>query len=363
VLPSTGERGAALDAGAPAQETRRLPFEFHASGGEYFRIWIVNLLLTIATLGIYSAWAKVRRLRYFYGSTRLDDLAFDYHGRPIQILKGRLIAFGAYAVFYVFLQVRPLIALGLLPLFVFGVPWIIMKSRRFQLRMTSWRGLRFGFTGTYGGALGAYVGWPLLGAVTLGLLWPRSIYEQARYQLAHARFGSAQARFTTPPRAFFAFAFATLLGFVALYAAAVGLVTMMIAGSEGREDFPLGTLSPLHGGLLIAALGVGGVLLNAYYRKCFLNAAFGGLVLGPHRVESTLETWPLFRILAGNFVLIVATLGLYSPWAKVRQARYQLENLKVVAQGDLDRFVAEAGEGTDAIGEELGDFFDLDFGF
>ena len=49
--------------------TRELPLEFRATGAEYFRIWIVNLLLTIITLGIYSAWAKVRRLRYFYGST------------------------------------------------------------------------------------------------------------------------------------------------------------------------------------------------------------------------------------------------------------------------------------------------------
>ena len=38
------------------------PVRFVGTGSEYFRIWIVNLLLTIVTLGIYSAWAKVRRL-------------------------------------------------------------------------------------------------------------------------------------------------------------------------------------------------------------------------------------------------------------------------------------------------------------
>src|SRR6059058_745587 len=36
--------------------------EFTADPKEYFRIWIVNLALTIVTLGIYSAWAKVRKL-------------------------------------------------------------------------------------------------------------------------------------------------------------------------------------------------------------------------------------------------------------------------------------------------------------
>ena len=44
---------------------------FTGSGAEYFGIWIVNLLLTIITLGIYSAWAKVRRLQYFYRHTEV----------------------------------------------------------------------------------------------------------------------------------------------------------------------------------------------------------------------------------------------------------------------------------------------------
>lgn len=38
----------------------RHDFEFRGRGGEYFRIWIVNLALSLLTLGIYSAWAKVR---------------------------------------------------------------------------------------------------------------------------------------------------------------------------------------------------------------------------------------------------------------------------------------------------------------
>ena len=33
---------------------------FTGRGGEYFRIWVVNLLLTLITFGLYSAWAKVR---------------------------------------------------------------------------------------------------------------------------------------------------------------------------------------------------------------------------------------------------------------------------------------------------------------
>src|SRR3954469_3451477 len=97
-----------------------LPFEFRGNGGEYFRIWIVNLLLTIVTFGIYSAWAKVRRLRYFYGNTYLDGHPFEFHGRPLAILKGRVIVFVAYLLFVFAAQVKPMIAIALFPLAIFG---------------------------------------------------------------------------------------------------------------------------------------------------------------------------------------------------------------------------------------------------
>src|SRR5260370_8359218 len=74
-----------------ADRGKRHPVEFTADAGEYFRIWIVNLALAIVTLGIYSAWAKVRKRRYFYGHTRVDGDTFDYRPNPIAILKRRLI--------------------------------------------------------------------------------------------------------------------------------------------------------------------------------------------------------------------------------------------------------------------------------
>ena len=48
-----------------------LPFIFSGKGSEYFSIWIVNIALTIVTLGIYSAWAKVRKMQYLYRNTAL----------------------------------------------------------------------------------------------------------------------------------------------------------------------------------------------------------------------------------------------------------------------------------------------------
>ncbi len=80
---------------------------FTGTGGEYFKIWIVNIFLTIITLGVYSAWAKVRTKRYFYGNTVLDGVPFEYTADPIRILIGRLIAFAFVILFYIIQKFYP----------------------------------------------------------------------------------------------------------------------------------------------------------------------------------------------------------------------------------------------------------------
>ena len=64
----------------------RMGLRFEGRGGEYFNIWILNLALSVITLGIFSAWAKVRSRRYFYGNMLLNGHGFDYHASPPRIL-------------------------------------------------------------------------------------------------------------------------------------------------------------------------------------------------------------------------------------------------------------------------------------
>ena len=63
--------------GYEAKQSRTFPVEFSGSAREYFRIWIVNLCLTLLTAGIFSAWAKVRKKRYYYSHTTLMGLLFN----------------------------------------------------------------------------------------------------------------------------------------------------------------------------------------------------------------------------------------------------------------------------------------------
>src|SRR5690606_14667469 len=138
--------------GKPPGAGRLRSLVFTGSGGEYFRIWVVNLLLSIVTIGVYSAWAKVRRQRYFHRNTYLAGSAFDYHARPLPILVGRIIAIAGLVAFIVATELEPFVALALVLAYLLALPWVVHRALRFRHANTSWRGIRFGFLGTVGQA-------------------------------------------------------------------------------------------------------------------------------------------------------------------------------------------------------------------
>src|SRR5436189_5986764 len=115
----------------PASNEQLFRFTFTGRAGEYFRIWIISLCLSLVTLGVYSAWGKVRKRRYLYAHTRLDGSGFEYHAAPIAILKGRVIALlllGGFALSGHFLPEAQFLFIGLLVLIA---PWVVVASSRF----------------------------------------------------------------------------------------------------------------------------------------------------------------------------------------------------------------------------------------
>lgn len=167
----------------------RTPIVFTGKAGEYFGIWIVNLLLSIVTLGIYSAWAKVRRKKYFYNNTLVDGVGFDYHANPIAILKGRIIAVVLFILYSMLSGFSPILG-GLLAFALFlAAPWIIVRGMIFNARNSSHRGLRFDFDGSYSRAIRVYIGYPLLILITLGLALPFVAQRTNQFVFNHHKFG------------------------------------------------------------------------------------------------------------------------------------------------------------------------------
>ena len=139
-----------------------LPFEFTGKAREFFGIWLSNLLLSILTLGIYSAWAKVRRRRFFLGHTLIGGHRFDYHADPKVILKGRAVVVSVLVVMSLVSELSTVLSGTSLVLLMLALPWLANRSLRFNARMTSFRNVRFDFSGTYGKSLLAFVLFPYL---------------------------------------------------------------------------------------------------------------------------------------------------------------------------------------------------------
>ena len=176
----------------PVLSKNSTPVIFQGKTSEYFGIWIVNLLLSLITLGIYSAWAKVRRKKYFYNNTLIDNVGFDYHAKPISILKGRLIAVAFFIAYGMSASIHPFLPAVFLGIFFIVLPWLVVRGSIFSARNTSHRGLRFDFIGTIGQAAKVFIGLPLLFMPTLGLIFPYVAHQKSQFLVNNHRFGLSQ---------------------------------------------------------------------------------------------------------------------------------------------------------------------------
>lgn len=345
-----------------AAVSARHPFEFRGTGGAYFRIWIVNLILTILTLGIYGAWAKVRTRRYFNGSTWVAGHAFDYHASGLRILIGRAIALALFVAYSVTVRVLPpLAALW----FLFGLllfPWLVNSSIRFNARNTSYRNVRFNFIATDIEALMAYVVWPIVGFITLGLLWPLAQRQKDYFYINNHTYG--RRYFETEYSAWKMYGiFLLALGLmIVFFSVAVGVAVAIF--KDGLEYAQLSTL---------AKFGWMAIMMIAFYAVLLLIAPFIHAMIvnlninhtvfdDKHKLESTMSPLVVAWIMISNVALCLITLGIYYPWAKVRLARYRLEHLTLIASSDLDSYISEVFDTQSAVGEEIGTMFDFDFG-
>lgn len=338
------QRSSALRPVPPAE-----PLRFSGRGGEYFGIWLVNLLLTVLTLGIYSAWAKVRRLQYFHRHTTLAGAAFDYHARPVAILKGRAIALVLLVAYNVAMQLSTVAGLVALALLAAVLPLLLMRSLRFRAHNTSWRGLRFAFDGGRSGAYSAFLWWPIAGVLTLGLLAPFWHQRMKRYQHGQLRFGATGFAFVARVGAFYrvyVMALVLVLAGALLLAAAFGF----LIGAPSQAWPALAGFVPL-----LALMAV-----RPYVTARLQNVVWNGTQLGEHRFESSVSARRLYLIGVTNLIAIVCTLGLFMPFAAIRSARYRVESVAMLPAGSLDEFVAGQSSEVGAAGEGAADLFDVD---
>ncbi len=348
--------------------TQTLPFQFHGKTGEYFRIWIVNVVLSILTLGIYSAWAKVRNKRYFYSNTELDGSTFEYLANPVTILKGRLIALAVFAIYSISIWFMPLTEPVFLIAFFAALPWLVVRSMAFNARNSAFRNIRFDFRSNYGEAAKVYIGIPLLIIVTLGLAYPYFAYRHRDFIINNSGFGTTGFGFDARAKQFYLIYLKAFGGLVLLGLLIFVVLPMMMPVAQSAAQVPADTMpaaTPEKVMLMLLPMLViipVYMLIGTYIHTATLNTVFNHAFTGQQRFSSQLKTGRMFWIYMSNLVAILLTLGLLIPWAKIRIARYRLENLAVETEGSLDGFIAGEQERVKATGEEFSEVFDVDLG-
>jgi len=399
---STPSLNTSADVSAEAETAshRLTSFRFAGTGGEYFRIWIVNIALTLLTLGIYSAWAKVRRNRYIYGNTYVENANFEYHAKPSKILIGRIFALILFLIWTGVNQFAPEIAekvmlidfgpagWGVLEwtfaitgvIYIVGsivAPYLIAMSMRFRLRNSSHRNVRFRFLGTYLGAFKAWVLWGLAALFTVFILYPVFAHRRMRYLVDNAKYGSENFRFLGKIGPLYPIylitAFLFLLSAVP-YGIFVFFVLRFLHAQSDETEVPAFDLSVLFGdvpewlltvgGFAIAILYLGIICLAiAYLQSRTVNYRWNHTMLKNTSFRGTMRAWALAWIFFSNVIAIVCSFGLLAAWAKMRSVRYRVQNVHMLLGDNLDEFVGRVRADESAFAEEAADIMGLDFGF
>lgn len=328
-----------------------LALRFTGSAAEYFRLWIVNLCLTLFTLGIFSAWAKVRKKRYFYSHTLLDGTPFQYLGQPIPILKGRLIAAALFAVWYAATHyVTALLPFVAIAAFILA-PWVMVRAAAFNARYSAFRNMTFNFAGTYPGAAKVMYGWAVVTVLTLGIAFSWWQQRLKRYMVGQTSYGGVEGEFSATGGQFFKTYFIAGL----LFGAAVFGVSLMFGFSAamagGKSFMPI---------VLLVVIYAVYVMAYAYIQARITNLVWNNTRLGSLQFRSTIGVRSLLRLYLTNALAILASAGLLIPWATMRTLKYRADHLSVTTTGNLGEFRGSEDSSVRAVGAEVGDFFDFD---
>ncbi len=347
------------------QERQEHRLQFTGTGQQFFRIWIVNLFLTIITLGIYAAWAKVRTRQYFYSHTSCGGEPFDYLADPMIILRGNLIIGGGFLLYMLTNAFTPLVSSLVALAFALLFPLLVFKSLRFYARNSAYRNIRFHFLGTVGESYITYLLLPFLMPFTLGLIFPYWAYRRKKYFFDNFAFGNQGNAFTATPVDFYRIylkAFVIIVLPVAVVFVLLVVVGGMAMGMNGAA------MEGMAGGL-VALVGVVylGFFLAIIFAQQYVyakvtNYCWRSSSLGAVNFRSSLDAGRLMWIRVTNIMALVLSAGLLFPWTKVRQSKYILENLTVITSQGLDAFGAGEQDAENALGEAAMDFFDLEVG-
>lgn len=416
-----------LSARAPARAGLRSSFEsqdieahrlrFTGRGGEYFRVWIVNVLLGIVTLGLYTPWARRRTAQYFYGHTLVAGSPLEFTAQQRRMVVGFLVLVLLTLAYQLASNTGQDTAVSL---FLLGgaalSPLIWGSAQRFRMANTRWRGLRLQFTASWaevyraswpffaialtwiGVFLGAQalapelfdgvkdrgtpapVNWPLMGLLLLGLVLTllcviRLEFNYRSLLVLRSRIGTEGGRWKPVYMDFVKLWLATLLVFVVSALVLTAVITGLFGGS-------LMLLKNLNWSVPGSSLGMGFFLLvilavivavvvvlvlatapaRAYREAALFRLTWDNIgVSHIARFKCNLRVGAYVLLRLRNMLFTFLTLGFFRPFALVSEYRMKLESVTLHVKGGVDQVAGRlVQQQPGGIGDALADAAGLD---
>jgi len=363
-------------------KTEYIPFSFKGNDKEFFRIWIVNIALTILTLGVYSAWAKVRTNRYFYANTYLNGSNFEYHAEPKRILVGRLIVVGIYALFTLFYQYLAMfkVASAIAIIALLAMPWLIHQAVSFRLRNTSYRNIPFRYEGEISSfyyffivnallplaiiliTLKSTSAWdiflPILFIIAF-FLFSAYIYIQfKKLVINNSYYGNGKFNFFGEDEDLYGI-YLKITGWMLIIGT---FMIILLFITEISISTQFGSISDS----ILELISYAYILPIIFFQKGISDGYHSNFIsnntlLNNIPLKSDINPLKLGWINGTNILVIIFSLGLLYPWAKIRYTKYKLEHTYFKCS-DYDQFESQGYIKSSTIGEETVDFFDIDIG-
>lgn len=381
---------------------------FTGSGREYFRIWLVNLLLKIVTLGFYTPLARRRTAQYFFGHTVVADSPLEFVVPPGRMMVGFVLLVLLMVAFQVAQNSGQDLAVAL---FTLGgaalAPWFWGSAVRFRLNATRWRGVRMQFGASWREiyraswpvfvialvwiaaslALAALtpqtlpgsraapatpnlslVGMVLLAAVSLSLLAAvRLDYNYQGLAVSRSRLGDQPGRWKPLYRDFLRIWAGTL----AVFVATVLVVGLVLAGLMLLFGLAVSANTWRYGLFVVILLGFVAALLALLlgtaparaYREARMFRLFWSQIGISHlaRARCRLPVGGYVALRIRNVLLTLLTLGFYRPFALVSEYRMRVESVRLYVKGGLDQLTGGPGRSEQGLGDAVAEAagFDL----
>ena len=358
----------------PPPEGEPLRFSTTIEPRRFFGLSLKNGLLNLITLTLYRFWGKTEVRQRVWRGIRLNDEAFEYTGRGVELFIGFLLALLVIGlpflivIFGIQFTQHWAFGLALLPLYV-GLFWLwgfgVFSAFRYMASRTTWRGVRFRLKGSASAYAWNYLLAIFLGGLTAGWFWPHAERQLASRVWEELRFGDRRLRFRMERSERFGiygpFAlgwFGTLVGYIALSAALVAAA--MAAGpslqpsADGQPPVP-SVLFTLMVYAVILAVSPIFLLIWAPYQAALLRSIAAGVTLDKSTFTLNVKAIPLWWLTVTNLFALLVSLGFLMPWVQARTARFLVQRLESTGTARLDlAHQAERGPGS---GEGLADAF------